>query len=466
MTPIGEATLAPYEFTWNNVPMGNYALTALAGDTLGNVGTSAVVNVSVAGPLAQIDVTPVNATVAPGAQQQFTATGTYPGGSPQNITGQVTWMSSSPGVATINSSGLATAVSVGTTTISAGLSGVNGSATLAVQVPPLAISTTSLANGVVNVGYSATLTASGGTLPYTWSIADGSLPTGLTLNASSGAITGTPSSAGAFNFTVQASDASSPVQSATNALSLAVASLPPVVTLSPSTAVPGRVDAGVDSAVELGVKFRSDVAGTITGIRFYKAAANTGTHIGNLWTSAGTRLATATFSGETASGWQQLLFAAPVAITANTVYVASYHGTVGHYSFDLNYFTSKGADNPPLHALTNGVSGGNGVYAYGTSSTFPALTYSAVNYWVDVVFQPAVARTLNSIALAPANPSTLTTASQQFTATGPIPTAARRTSPARQPGGRRIRGWPPSPPGGWLQGFRRGRRPSRRRWRV
>ena len=49
--------------------------------------------------------------------------------------------------------------------------------------------------------------------------------------------------------------------------------------------------------VELGVKFTSDVAGTITGIRFYKSAANTGTHIGSLWTADGTRLASATFTG-------------------------------------------------------------------------------------------------------------------------------------------------------------------------
>ena len=55
--------------------MGNYALTALAGDSLGNVGTSAVVNVTVVGALAQIGVTPANATVAPGGQQQFSATG-------------------------------------------------------------------------------------------------------------------------------------------------------------------------------------------------------------------------------------------------------------------------------------------------------------------------------------------------------------------------------------------------------
>jgi hypothetical protein len=139
--------------------------------------------------------------------------------------------------------------------------------------------------------------------------------------------------------------------------------------------------------VELGVKFRSDVAGSITGIRFYKASANTGTHVGNLWTSTGTLLATATFTGETASGWQQVNFATPVSITTNTVYVASYHANNGHYSANGNYFSVNGVDNPPLHALTNGVSGGNGVFAYGSSSAFPNQTWNARNYWVDVVWQ-------------------------------------------------------------------------------
>jgi regulation of enolase protein 1 (concanavalin A-like superfamily) len=159
-----------------------------------------------------------------------------------------------------------------------------------------------------------------------------------------------------------------------------------VATIWPATTVPGTVDGGPDSPVELGVKFRSDVAGSITGIRFYKAAANTGTHLGHLWSSTGTLLASATFTGESASGWQQVNFATPVAISANTVYVASYHANLGHYSEDDNYFASKGVDNPPLHALTNGVSGGNSVYAYGASSAFPNQTWNAANYWVDVVF--------------------------------------------------------------------------------
>ena len=63
----------------------------------------------------------------------------------------------------------------------------------------------------------------------------------------------------------------------------------------------------------LGTKFRSDIPGYITGARFYKAPLNTGTHVATLWTSTGTALATATFAGESASGWQQVLFPTPVA---------------------------------------------------------------------------------------------------------------------------------------------------------
>ena len=84
---------------------------------------------------------------------------------------------------------------------------------------------------------------------------------------------------------------------------------------------------------ELGVKFRADSDGRITGIA-YKSSANTGTHVGNLWSSTGNLLASAIFTGETASGWQQVNFVTPVAITANTVYVASYHTSGGHYADD------------------------------------------------------------------------------------------------------------------------------------
>src|SRR5262249_9142068 len=127
--------------------------------------------------------------------------------------------------------------------------------------------------------------------------------------------------------------------------------------------------------------------GFVTGVRFYKGSLNTGTHIGNLWSSSGTLLATATFAGETAAGWQQVNFASPVAITANTTYVVSYFAPAGRYAFDGNYFTTNGVTNGPLHALANNEDpGGNGVFNYGSSSSFPPHTFNAANYWVDVVF--------------------------------------------------------------------------------
>jgi hypothetical protein len=257
----------------------------------------------------------------------------------------------------------------------------------------LVITTASLANGIPGAPYSTNLTASGGTTPYTWSIISGSLPPGLTLNTNSGAITGTPTSTGIFSFTVQVSDVSIPAQTTTKPLSITITTLSGL-TIWPGSSVPGTVDGGLDSPVELGVKFRSDAAGSITSIRFYKASANTNTHVGNLWSASGSRLATATFTNETASGWQQVNFTNPVPINANTVYVASYHCNNGHYSADDNYFSSSGADNPPLHALANGVSGPNGVFTYGASSLFPTNGFNADNYWVDVAFSTDIAPVL------------------------------------------------------------------------
>ncbi len=68
-----------------------------------------------------------------------------------------------------------------------------------------------------------------------------------------------------------------------------------------NTPAVGSEDSEVAS-LELGVKFRSDVSGSITGIRFYKYAENTGIHIGNLWSTDGTNLGSVTFSAEASHG--------------------------------------------------------------------------------------------------------------------------------------------------------------------
>jgi Domain of unknown function (DUF4082)/Bacterial Ig domain/Fibronectin type III domain len=158
---------------------------------------------------------------------------------------------------------------------------------------------------------------------------------------------------------------------------------------------PLNADGGDPLSAELGVKFTTSVPGVVTGIRFFKSAANTGTHIGNLWTAGGQLLGSATFTNETSSGWQQVTFSNPVAITPDTTYIASYFDPSGHYSSDVGYFYSPppvgghALDAPPLHAVPADPTTNNGVYVYTSSSTFPSTTYQGTNYYVDVSFTPS-----------------------------------------------------------------------------
>ena len=156
------------------------------------------------------------------------------------------------------------------------------------------------------------------------------------------------------------------------------------------SATPSTVDSGDGGSVVLGVAFKADVNGFVTGVRFYKSVPNTGTHVGALWSSGGSLLASATFSAETASGWQQVSFSSPVAVLAGVTYVASYLAPGGHYSVNSAAFASAGVDNPPLHALANTTTP-NGLFVYSSGNAFPTGSFNATNYWVDPVFQPGSA---------------------------------------------------------------------------
>jgi methionine-rich copper-binding protein CopC len=201
----------------------------------------------------------------------------------------------------------------------------------------------------------------------------------------------TPGAGGTATIRTRATDDSGNTETPSAGVTVTVGSGPPPppgdcpCTIWPSSATPATAADSDGDAVEVGVKFRANQNGQITGIRFYKGSTNTGTHLGRLWSATGTQLATATFSGETATGWQQVNFATPVSITAGTTYVASYYAPAGHYAVNENYFATATV-NGPLTALANGTDGGNGVYRYGTGGGFPTLSYNASNYWVDVVF--------------------------------------------------------------------------------
>ncbi|MET3332220.1 MULTISPECIES: DUF4082 domain-containing protein [Bradyrhizobium] len=267
--------------------------------------------------------------------------------------------------------------------------GVASSTTLSVTIhgandaPVLAIQTGSQAATVGSV-FSLTLPAgtftdvdAGDTLTYA---ATSALPAWLTFNAQTRTFSGTPTSAnvGTLSVTVSAADLGNLTSSET--FNIAVSAVPSTVSLFSSSDTPALRSNGDTSQVNLGVQFTSSVAGTITGIKYFKSANDLGTHTGSLWSSTGALLATATFTNEGSSGWQTVTFSSPVTITAGATYVASYHSN-GHYASTTSYFTTA-RTNGPLTAPASV----NGLYTYGTSNLMPTSSYSASNYWVDVVF--------------------------------------------------------------------------------
>lgn len=258
-----------------------------------------------------------------------------------------------------------------------------------------AVTVTTPASGVTvpalrPVTITGTASDSGGVVARVEVSTDG----GTTWNAATGltswTYSWTPTTSGAAQIKVRAVDDSVNI-GATTTVPLTVGPQQCPCTVWPATAVPALVNSGDGGAVELGVKIRTTAVGSITGVRFYKSAANTGTHTGSLWSASGQRLATGTFTNETASGWQQLNFSSPVPVKANTTYIASYFAPHGGYSYDGGYFSANSAGLAPLTALKSGTDGGNGVYHYGSAGGFPSSESAGSNYWVDAVLDTSEA---------------------------------------------------------------------------
>lgn len=178
---------------------------------------------------------------------------------------------------------------------------------------------------------------------------------------------------------------------------------------------------------ELGEHFTSDVAGTVSAVRFYKGTLDTGTHVGALWTAAGTQLASVTFTNESASGWQTANFSNPVNVAANTEYVVSYYTPA----------TNHPDDDPYPYPFTNqDLTATKSSYGYGSALAFPA-TISTDNYWVDVVFTPG-ASTSPSPSATSASPSTSPSASPSTSPSSSpstSPSSSPSTSPSASPSG-------------------------------
>ena len=135
----------------------------------------------------------------------------------------------------------------------------------------------------------------------------------------------------------------------------------------------------------LGMKFKSAVAGKILAIRYYKAASDTGTHVGKFWSSSGTLLTSVTFTGETASGWQEQALATPYSIAANTTYIVSVN-VASNFPITYNAFPPAPAAPLSYGSLSVVNDGANGVF--GAPTAFPTSSFQNSNYFRDVVFLP------------------------------------------------------------------------------
>jgi hypothetical protein len=174
--------------------------------------------------------------------------------------------------------------------------------------------------------------------------------------------------------------------------------------------------------IEVGFKFTVERSGYITGVRFYKVAGMSGVHTASLWDSLGNRLATATFTSESAAGWQEISFA-PIAVVANRPYIASVFMADGHYVATPAYFTSVITNTPFVvprdgDAWDGAGHQGQGVFDTSGASAYPISSFNANNYWVDTVYvsTPSTAAPLVT-SQYPAADATVVAVSDAVTAT-------------------------------------------------
>jgi hypothetical protein len=415
-TLLGEDASSPYTFSWEGVAAGTYSLTAKATDNLGGVKTSDAVSV-------KVNALPTVSITAPANGAIFTAPATITiNATAADADGTIAkvefFQSSTPGSTTKigeDSSGPFTVswsnVPAGDYTLTAiatdNNEGTTTSAAVSVTVnaPNNQTPTVSITSPANNATFTAPASIN---ITATAADADGSVAKVDFYNGTTllGTDATSPYSfswgnvaAGTYSLTARATDNGNAVTtSAAVSVTVNNVSVSCPCTVFKPTDAPANGPLNDGRALQLGMKFRSSVNGFVTGVRFYKAIGNNGTHIGQLYSNTGTLLAQVTFINETASGWQQMDFPTAVPINANTTYTISYHSSNGTYSGQELGF-SQAIVNSPLTGLQNGTDGANGVYRYTNVPARPTTGYRSSNYYVDAVFNTSIPGANTAVAL-------------------------------------------------------------------
>ncbi|WP_460779062.1 DUF4082 domain-containing protein, partial [Microlunatus antarcticus] len=170
-------------------------------------------------------------------------------------------------------------------------------------------------------------------------------------------------------------------------------------------------------SVTVGMKFRATATGSVTGVKFYKGSQNTGRHVGALYSSRGQLLARATFTSESGSGWQSVVFDDPVDVRRGGSYTVATFMPEGHYAVTSPYAW------PDAGVAVLGLAG---TYNYGSDLEFPSSSYGRSNYFVDVIFQASD----STGGSGPTTPAPTTPAPTTPAPTTPAPTTPAPTTPA------------------------------------
>ncbi len=397
--------------------------------------TGSTVLTVTAAALTSISVTPVNPSIAAGTPKQFTATGTYSDKTTQDITTQVLWTSGTTSVATISnatgSRGLATGAGVGTSTISATLSGQTGTTTLTVTAATLTAIAVTPANPTIAAGTSKQFTATGTYTDKTtqdvtnqvlWTSATTSVATISNANGSRGLATG----AGMGTSTISATLSG---QTGSTVLTVTAATLSSIA-ITPANP---SIAAGTSKQFTATGTYSDTTTQDITSQVLWTSGTTSVATISNasgssgLATAAavGTTTISATLSGQTGSTLLTVTAATLTSIAVTPANPSIAAGTSKQFTATGTYSDTTTQDITSQATWTSGttsvasISNASGSQGLATGAAVGTTTISAsLLGQTGSTLLTVTAATLTSIAVTPVNPSIAAGTPKQFTATG------------------------------------------------